>query len=225
MDALNIDTEMMDLLAALVRCPTENRPPHGFEAEGQAVLGAAYDRLGLEVHRLCPASLAEYPDHPAFLPRDFEGRENLIGIWRGSGDGKSVLLTGHMDVAPKEPMPWTVTAPYVPLVKDGRMYGRGTADMKAGLVCAWEAVRRLKAQGFVPKGDVFLESVVDEEYAGANGTVAGRLAGYNTDFGIVLEATGLNICPACVGGLVITLRVQGIAGMPYTCLLYTSRCV
>ena len=207
---------MIDLLADLVRCPTENTPPVGREALGQAVLEAEYRRLGLEIHRLCPASLPEYPSHPAFLPRDFTDREDLIGIWRGKGGGRSLLLTGHMDVVPKEPMPWVVTQPYAPLVKDGRMYGRGTCDMKGGLVAASEAVRRLKAAGFVPRGDVILESVVDEEYAGANGTVAARLAGYNADFGVVLEATGLNVCPSTVGGLVITLRVQGIAGMPYT---------
>ncbi|MBP3651961.1 MAG: M20/M25/M40 family metallo-hydrolase [Clostridia bacterium] len=208
--------EMNALLAELVRCPTENRPPYGYEAAGQAVLCKAYEDIGLETHRVCPSDLKEYPDHPAFLPRVFDDRENVVGIWKGSGEGKSLLLTGHMDVAPKEPMPWVITQPYEPLLKDGRMYGRGTADMKAGLVCAWEAVRRLKAQGFVPKGDIILESVVDEEYAGANGTIAGRLSGYNADFGIVLEPSGLNICPACVGGLVIKLSVQGIAGMPYT---------
>lgn len=208
--------EMNALLAELVRCPTENRPPYGYEAAGQSVIQKAYEDLGLETHRICPSDLKEYPDHPAFLQRNFENRENVVGIWRGEGGGKSLLLTGHMDVAPKEPMPWVITEPYLPLMKDGRMYGRGTADMKAGLVCAWEAVRRLKAKGFIPKGDILLESVVDEEYAGANGTVAGRLAGYNADFGIVLEPSGLNICPACVGGLVIKLSVQGIAGMPYT---------
>lgn len=216
MNVWNSSNEMNALLAELVRCPTENRPPYGYEAAGQTVLSKAYEELGLEIHRICPSELKEYPDHPAFLTRSFENRENLVGIWRGNGNGKSLLLTGHMDVAPKEPMPWVVTEPYSPLLKAGRMYGRGTADMKAGLVCAWEAVRRLKEQGFVPKGDIILESVVDEEYAGANGTVAGRLAGYNADFGIVLEPSGLNICPACVGGLVIKLSVQGIAGMPYT---------
>ena len=207
---------MIELLAALVRCPTENTPPTGREALGQLVLGAEYERMGLEMHRLCPASLPEYPSHPAFLPRDFSDREDLIGIWRGNGGGKSLLLTGHMDVVPKEPMPWVITRPYEPLVKDGRMYGRGTADMKAGLVIAAEAVRRLKAEGFEPRGDIILEAVVDEEYAGANGTIAARLAGYNADFGIVLEATGMNVCPSTVGGLVVELRVQGIAGMPYT---------
>ena len=216
MNTENRNAPMLSLLAELVRCPTENHPPRGNEAPGQAVLRAAYEAMGLETRAICPADLPEYPDHPAFLPRDFAGRENLVGVWHGTGGGRSVLLTGHMDVVPKEPMPWTVTQPFEPLIRDGRMYGRGTADMKSGLVCAAEAVRRLKEEGFRPRGDVILESVVDEEYAGANGTVAGRLAGVNADFGIVLETTGLNVCPACVGGLVITLRVQGVAGMPYT---------
>ena len=208
--------EMLRLLETLVRCPTINHPPRGDEAAGQAALRAAYEAMGLEVTSLCPQDLPEYPGHPAFLPREFENRENLVGVWRGTGGGKSVLLTGHMDVVPIEPLPWTATQPFEPRVVEGRMYGRGTADMKAGLACAAEAVRRLKQQGFCPRGDVILESVVDEEYAGANGTVAGRLAGINADFGVVLEASGLNVCPACVGGLVIELRVQGVAGMPYT---------
>ncbi len=200
MNMENRGAQMLSLLEALVRCPTENHPPRGNEAPGQAVLRAAYEAMGLETRMLCPADLPEYPAHPAFLPRDFAGRENLVGTWRGEGGGRSVLLTGHMDVVPKEPMPWTVTQPFEPLIQAGRMYGRGTADMKAGLVCAAEAVRRLQEEGFRPKGDVILESVVDEEYAGANGTVAGRLAGINADFGIVLEASGLTSAPPAWAG-------------------------
>ena len=144
MNTENRNAPMLSLLAELVRCPTENHPPRGNEAPGQAVLRAAYEAMGLETRAICPADLPEYPDHPAFLPRDFAGRENLVGVWHGTGGGRSVLLTGHMDVVPKEPMPWTVTQPFEPLIRDGRMYGRGTADMKSGLVCAAEAVRRLK---------------------------------------------------------------------------------
>lgn len=207
---------MLDLLARLVACPTENTPPDGNEAPGQALIEAYYRENGLAIERFSPADLPEYPNHPEFLPRNLKGRENVLGIWRGTGGGRSLLLTGHMDVVPKEPLPWTVTQPYAPLVKDGRMYGRGTADMKAGLACFATAVARLKKAGYRPKGDIVLESVVDEEFAGANGTIASRLKGYNTDFAIVSEATGLNICPACVGGLVLTLTVKGVAGMPFT---------
>ncbi|MEG2623268.1 MAG: M20/M25/M40 family metallo-hydrolase [Clostridia bacterium] len=211
-----LQAQVLALLCELVKCPTENLPPRGNEACGQAVLGAYYAGLGLTVDRFSPEDLPEYPSNPEFLPRELKGRENMVATWRGSGGGKSLLLTGHMDVAPKEPMPWQVTEPFVPLIKDGRVYGRGTADMKGGLCCAAAAVAHLKAKGFVPKGDVILESVVDEEYAGANGTIASRLKGYNTDFAVVLEPSGQDICPACVGGMMYKLTVRGTAGMPYT---------
>jgi acetylornithine deacetylase len=88
--------------------------------------------------------------------------------------------------------------------------------MKGGLAAMLTAVKVLKDSGFAPSGDVLLESVVDEEFAGANGTIADRLAGYNADFAINAEPTGLVVCPACVGAHIIKITVQGKAGMPYT---------
>ena len=208
--------ELVGLASDLVRIPTINFPPDGDEAPGQARLRAYYEALGLEIDQFSPADLPEYPSHPEFLPRNLEGRENLVGVWRGTGGGKSVLITGHMDVVPIEPLPWTVTLPFEPKLKDGKLYGRGSADMKGGLAAAAIAVKMLKDEGFEPRGDVILESVVDEEYAGANGTIASRFRGYNADFAIVPEASGLTICPACVGGMVFKISMRGVAGMPYT---------
>ena len=71
-------------------------------------------------------------------------------------------------------------------------------------------------KGFKPKGDVIIETVVDEEYAGGNGSLAGRMRGYNTDFAIDLEPTCLDICPACVGAIILKITVNGKGGMPYT---------
>lgn len=207
---------MLELLAKLVSCATENNPPNGYEEPGQAILEEFYRKNGLKIDRFSPEDVPDYPENPEFMPRNFKGRKNLVGVWKGRGEGRSLLITGHMDVAPKEPMPWTVTQPYVPLIKDGKMYGRGAADMKAGLVCAAMAIAKLKEEGFQPRGDVIVESVVDEEFAGANGTIASRLKGYNTDFAIITEPNGLNVCPACVGGLIVQLSIQGIGGMPYT---------
>ena len=87
---------------------------------------------------------------------------------------------------------------------------------RQGLACALTALRELRESGFVPKGDILFESVVDEECAGASGTLASRMMGHNADYGIILEPTGLAICPACVGSLLFRLTVKGIAGMPYT---------
>ena len=60
------------------------------------------------------------------------------------------------------------------------------------------------------RGDILFESVVDEECAGASGTLASRMMGHNADYGIILEPTGLAICPACVGSLLFRLTVKDV---------------
>ena len=208
--------ELIRLTCDLVNIPTENHPPDGDEAAGIAFMKNYFEKMGFDVDEYSPKDLPEYPSHPLFLERNFEGRNNLNVVWKGSGGGKSLLLSGHMDVAPKEPLPWTVTQPFVALEKDDKIYGRGSSDMKGGLACAVIAVKKLRESGFVPKGDIILEVVVDEEYAGANGTLAGRLKGYNTDFAINMEPTGLDVCPACVGAIILKINIKGTAGMPFT---------
>ncbi len=208
--------EIVRLASELVAIPTVNCPPNGNEAPGQARLRAYYEAMGLAVDAFSPEEVPEYPHHPEFMARNLKGRENLVATWKGKGGGKSLVITGHMDVVPEAPLPWTVTEAFRPHVSDGRLYGRGSADMKGALAAGAVAVKYLKDIGFTPRGDVLLESVVDEEYAGANGTIAARLKGYNPDFAIIPEASGLDVCPACVGGLVLKITVRGIAGMPYT---------
>lgn len=214
---MDIREQVIKYTQDLVNIPTENKPPVGYEKKGQEYIKKELEALGLEVLEIGPYDVPDFKENPAFShERDYTDRKDVIGIWRGTGGGKSVLLTGHMDVAPKEPMCWEVCEPYNSVVKDGKIYGRGTADMKGGLACALTAVKALKESGFQPKGDIIFETVVDEEYSGANGTLAARMSGINADFGIILEPTGLTICPGCVGSLVYRLTITGNAGMPYT---------
>ena len=208
--------ELVDLTCNLVNIPTENHPPGGDEAPGQEFMKRYFERMGFEVDEYSPQDLPEYRTNPLFIKRDYTGRHNMNAVWKGTGGGRSLLLSGHMDVAPRQPLPWTVTEPFSALVKDGRIYGRGTADMKGGVACAVTAVKMLRERGFVPKGDIILETVVDEEYAGANGTLAGRMKGYNADFAINMEPSGLDVCPACVGAIMLNVEVGGEGGMPYT---------
>jgi acetylornithine deacetylase len=88
--------------------------------------------------------------------------------------------------------------------------------MKGGLAALFWALRILKETGFQPAGDVLFESVVDEEFAGGNGTLASRLRGHNADLAVLAEPTGMEICPACLGAFLGDLRLTGRAGMPYT---------
>ena len=209
--------KLISLTQALVDIPTVNIPPHGAEKAGQEYVKARLEEMGLKVTEFSPTEAPDFEHNPAFIPGyDYSDRCNVRGCWKGSGGGRSAILNGHMDVVTEEPGPWTKCEPFKSVVENDRIYGRGTADMKGGLVCALVALEMLKDEGFVPKGDICFESVVDEEYASSAGSIAARQLGMNADFAVLLEATGLTVCPACVGSIVLKVTMKGVAGMPYT---------
>ncbi len=77
-------------------------------------------------------------------------------------------------------------------------------------------MRLLRDLGFQSAGDILFESVVDEELASGNGTLAARMRGHNADIVLVPEPTQMEICPACLGGLVGELTIIGKSGIPFT---------
>jgi acetylornithine deacetylase len=212
--------QILEWTQRLIRFPTENRPPRGFEAEGQEYLAEECRALGWETELFAPDEVENIENHPSWLAgRDYtNNRKNCVARWPGSGNAsgsRSILFSGHMDVAPFEPDNWQVCRPYDPIFEKGRLYGRGAADLKGGLAAAFWALKLLKDLEFEPSGDVLFESVVDEEFAGGNGTLASRLKGYNADLAILTEPTRMEICPACLGAFLGDLTLQGKAGMPY----------
>lgn len=208
---------LVSLTGTLVDIPTVNMPPHGNEKPGQDFIVTELSKLGLEITEFSPESLPGFETNPAFIRgRNYAGRTNVRGFWKGLGGGRSVILNGHMDVVTEEPGPWTKCEPFHSVVEGDRIYGRGTADMKGGLACALTAIEMLRDEGFKPRGDISFESVIDEEYASSAGSISARLWGYNADFAILFEPTCFNICPACVGSIILKATIQGVAGMPYT---------
>lgn len=209
--------EIIEFTRQLVRIPTENLPPEGNEYLGQEFFRYACKSIKLDIDEFSPSDIKCFNTNPAFLKdRKYTKRKNIVGKWKGYGSGRSLILSGHMDVAPKEPLEWEICQPFEGLVLGNKIYGRGSADMKGGLAAAYMSLKILKDMEWKPKGDIIIESVVDEEFASGNGTIASRFKGYNADFAINLEPTGLLICPACVGGLVYKIIVRGTSGMPYT---------
>ncbi len=210
--------EIVSWLKEFIRYPSENKPPDGYEKDAQDFLEQECRKEGLITHRFSPESVEGITGHPAWLRgRNYpEGRDNLVAVWKGEEDGRSLLLSGHTDVAPFEPDNWEVCRPYDPLEKDGRLYGRGSADMKGGMAAAFWAVKVLKELGFRPSGDIIWEALVDEEFAGGNGTLAARLKGYNTDFAVLTEPSCMELCPACLGAFLGSITLEGNAGMPFT---------
>jgi acetylornithine deacetylase len=119
-------------------------------------------------------------------------RANVIGILRGKGGGKSLMLNGHLDTVGVAGM----KAPFSARVEKGRLYGRGAQDMKGGIAAALVAVTAL-AQESRLRGDVVVAAVADEEYKSL-GTRA-LVKEIETDAAIVLEPTALEIAIAHKG--------------------------
>jgi acetylornithine deacetylase len=119
------------------------------------------------------------------------------------------MLTGHIDVVPPGPAGHWRTDPFRATVADGRIAGRGAVDMKGGVAAMIMAVDVLRACGWEPAGSVVVESVVNEELGGYNGTLACCAKGYAGDAAIVLEPTGLDVAPASKGGQVYRATVTG----------------
>lgn len=197
----------------LVRIPSETHPPGGDEGPAQAVVAERLRALGLDVDVFEPTDVPHVETHPGWWPGlDYAGRPNVVAVWRAEGaSGRSLILNGHIDVVPAgDPSLWT-HPPYGADLVDGRIYGRGTADQKIGIAAMVEAVAILRELGLRPAGDVILESVVNEELGGYNGTVATLARGYTADAAIVTEPTGFAVAGAQKGGQVYLMRVPGEA--------------
>ena len=143
-------------------------------------------------------------------PIGFEGRPQLAARLAGQGDGRHLILNGHIDVVDVEPRGRWTTPPHRATLRDGRVYGRGACDMKGGIaamVVAAEAVARLGVLG----GDLTVCTVTDEESTGAGG-LAAVSHGVRGDGTIVTEPTGLAVWRACRGTLIPTVTVEGRPG-------------
>lgn len=133
-------------------------------------------------------------------------RPNVIAKWPGQSSEKSLLMTGHTDVVAVEGM---TIDPFDPKIEDGRLYGRGSFDMKGGLASILGAVAALKSGGYQPQGDLYLGFVADEEYASI-GTEA-LVMEIQPGAAILTEPTDLEICIAHKGFVWLTLTTHGRA--------------
>jgi acetylornithine deacetylase len=197
--------ELLSLLADLVRTPSENRAPRGAELGCQQLLAARLERAGCAPHLYEPGTVPGLAEHPLYWPgRDYRQRPNLAATLAGAGGGRSLLLSGHIDTVPAGSLPWA-NSPFSAAIDGNRLYGRGAFDMKAGVAANLFVLEAVRELGLRLRGDLTFESVVDEEFGGVNGTLAGRLAGYTADAAVISEPSSLRICPAQRGGRTVHL--------------------
>ncbi len=121
------------------------------------------------------------------------GRLNVIGVLKGKGGGRNLMLNGHLDTVGVAGM----EAPFMPRIENGLLYGRGAQDMKGGVAAALVAVATLAREPRL-RGDVVFAGVADEEYKSA-GTRALLASGVRADAAIVMEPTGLEVATAHKG--------------------------
>ena len=163
----------------------------GEEGKIQAFLNTYLKQIGLEVD-MWESDWEALKKHPGYIPveQGYEGRPNIVAKWKGAGGGKSLLLNGHTDVIPVGNGEGWSDNPWSAKIKDGRIYGRGSCDMKSGVASHIIAVELLKAAGIKLKGDVLINIVIDEEISG-HGTLDTVIRGYRADAGISGETSGL----------------------------------
>ncbi len=203
----HLDGEMVAFLSALVQQPSIL----GNERCAQEVVYRKLKSLGLSVEMWEPR-LSDLCTHYSFAPVewDYNGRPNVTAVWKGRGGGKSLALNGHIDVVNPEPLLGWSYDPWGAQVVGNRMYGRGAADMKGGITMMVLAIEALINCKVMLKGDLFLETVIEEE-CGGNGALACRLKGHaaSADAAIVAEDTNLTIGISELGVMWFRVRVSG----------------
>jgi len=197
--------ETINFLQELVRIPSVT----GSEKEIQEFISKKLNQMGLSVDVWEP-DINELNKHPAYVPtsNDYKNRPNVVGVKKGKGKGRSLLLNGHVDVIPPGSLDAWTKSPWSAKVENGAIYGRGSSDMKSGLAAMTMALDAVIKSKIALKGDVILEYTVDEELSG-NGTLASVLRGYKADAGISCETSSLRVQPASIGRIWFEISVQG----------------
>lgn len=209
--------QLAPALAAFLQRMVQTPSLPNDEGAVQALVAAKLEELGLAVD-VVPTLFSELAGHPAFNDDGFspDQRVNVIGRWAAKssdatnpGQG-SLLLNGHVDVvSPGDETRWSAS-PWSGLIQDGKLYGRGSCDMKAGVTAAIFAVAVLKELGYQPAHDLLVQSVIGEESGGV-GALTTIVKGYRADAAIILEPTRMALCPVQAGALTFRLTVPGKA--------------
>jgi acetylornithine deacetylase len=188
-DAASVTTTLAELVRTKSINPAFAEGESSDEREIAGRIGARMRALGMET--------AEYEPEP--------GRVSVVGRLRGTGGGRSLLLYGHIDTVGVAEMP----DPFSATVRDGRLYGRGSYDMKGGVAGCLAAVAALRDAGVALRGDVLIAAVADEEVASIG--MAEVLRHVSADAAIVTEPTELRVCLGHRGFSWIEVETLGVA--------------
>jgi acetylornithine deacetylase len=204
---VNADDEFM-LLSTLISFDSQNFETHGNEKPCAEYIAEVYKILGLETELYCPDSLKGFVEHPAYHPdRSTDIRPNVDGVLWGSDRDSRVLVAAHIDTVPVgDPKKWTMD-PFGGKIKDGKIFGLGAGDNKAGIAAGIFAVKALLSAGIKLKKTVVLNSYVDEEYGGGGGALGACVKNkYETI--VNLDGGNFEVWTAALGGGVFRIEIS-----------------
>lgn len=185
------------------------------EAAAQDFIETALQERGYDVSRF-RTDASKIGEHPAFSPAtvDYAESWNVVGRKRASGTGgRSLAFNSHVDVVPAGSSHRWTSLPFEP-VRDGDwLYGRGAGDMKAGLVASIFALDAIAAAGLSLRGEVQVQSVVEEEITG-NGAATAFALGFTADAIISPEPTDEQLVRANAGVIKFRLETKGRPAHP-----------
>jgi len=189
------EQNLIDDLSNMVRIPSLNTfgnedPDNPAEEDMAKYFEKRLAELGLEMDSIEVAN----------------GRRNIWGRLRGTGEGPIVMLAGHLDTVGVA----GYDEPFEPHIKNGNIHGRGSCDMKAGLAAYLETVRILIETGEELSGDLIVAGVVDEEHAMIGSSHFGK-HGPAVDYAIVAEPSSLKISTAHRGEICMYIRTAGVS--------------
>ncbi len=203
---------LIEILRDLVRLPSVNNAPVGNEWACQQYATSFLRNIGWNAVQYLPTDAPGILEHAMYWPgREYEKRPNVAAVRKGSGGGRSLILSGHVDTVPVGEGEWK-HPPFAAEAEGNRIYGRGAVDMKCGIATNLFVAEALAATDVRLAGDLTIETVVDEEFGGVNGTLAGRLMGYTADAAVISEPSFLRICAAQRGGRTVDILFRAPNG-------------
>lgn len=205
--SIELEEQTIELLSDLVSAETTDYK----EENGQKIVRSFLNNLGAEIVEVQPDAqkLKKYTEFN--VGHTYENRKSVVGTIKGRniGIGKSLLLHAHIDtVFPAAPNEWN-TNPFKPEILDGKFFGLGASDTKGSLATMLMAIKLIRDLGIELDADIMLQSVVDEEAGGGNGSLACIDAGFRTDGVIIGEPNNLKPMSAHVGSYALRVIVQG----------------
>lgn len=201
------ESKLIKMIQQMIQHPSTQMNELGIQRTVYEIL----EKMDFDIEMWEPGG-EELTTHRAFIsPREsFKGSPNVVGVKKGTGNGHSIILNGHVDVVPEGDIKDWKEEPYSGAHKNGKIFGRGSTDMKGANASMLFALQAIQACQIPLKGDIIFHSVIEEESGGA-GTLAALLNGYTGDAAIIPEPTHMKIFPKQQGSMWFRIQVKGMS--------------